>query len=32
VTGELFKENGIEIYGESHLNELLEKLREDESK
>ncbi len=32
VTGELFKENGIEIYGESRLNELLEKLREDESK
>ena len=32
VTGELFKNEGIEIYGESRLKELIEKLREDESK
>ena len=32
VTGELFRENDIEIYGESRLKELIEKLRKDDSK
>ena len=32
VTGELFRNSNIEIYGESRLNELIEKLRKDDLK
>ena len=32
VTGETMKKNGIAVYGESRIAELIEKLREDEAK
>ena len=32
VTGELFKNSGIEVFGESRIQELIEKLREEQVK
>ena len=32
VTGELFRDNGIEVYGESRIQELIDKLREEHLK
>ena len=32
VTGELFKNSGIEVYGESRIQELIDKLREEQLK